>query len=146
MRIEFDRGQAVGLLLREARKLHRSAISASLAQSLPVLRRLRSARVIQDVTLPQLSQSRSMVQRKHVLRMLAIEAGYPGWEAYRRALAGKSADELMQFDVVRRNMGYPNLWFSSAQEAERHAASHGGRVIHVGPQAVVFVEDRSAGK
>lgn len=146
MRNEFDRGQAVGLLLREARKLHSSAISASLAESLPVLRRLRSARVIQELTLPQLSQGRSMIQRKHVLRMLAVEASYPGWEAYRRALAGKSADELMQFDVMRRNMSYPNLWFSSTEEAERNAASHGGRVIRVGPQAVVFVEARSAGK
>jgi len=137
--------QVVGLVLREAKKLHRAAVSESLAESLPVLRRLLSAQVIQGLSLPELSQGRSKVQRKHVLRALAIEAGYSSWEEYRVALVGLEPHALEQFDVLKRAAGYPNLWFSSFEEAEVHAAAHGGRAIRVGKQAVVLVEAQSAG-
>lgn len=136
---------AVGRLLREAKKLHRAATSESLAESLPILRRLLSTQVIQNMTLPELSQQRNMVQRKHVLRTLAMEAGFSGWEAYRGALVSMNPSALEQFDVLRRNAGYPNHWFSTLQEAERHVAAHGGRAVRVGQQAVVFVETPEAG-
>jgi len=132
--------QILSLILREAKKLHRAAISESLAASLPVLRRLLSAQAINGMSLPALSQCRSMVQRKHVLRALAVEAGFSNWEQYRTALADTKPEALQQFDVMRRAAGYPNIWFSSVAEAESHAAMHGGRAIRVGQQAVVFPE------
>tara|TARA_R110002096_G_scaffold4501_26_gene21233 strand:+ start:9024 stop:9470 length:447 start_codon:yes stop_codon:yes gene_type:complete len=132
--------QVAGLVLREAKKLHRAATSDSLANSLPVLRRLLSTQVFHGISLPELSRRRGDVQRKHVLRALAIEAGFPGWKEYRDALVGKEPKALLPFDVLRSRFGYPNLWFSSPEEAESHAAEHGGRTMQVGQQAVVFPE------
>lgn len=138
--------QVVEVVLREAKKLHRAAVSESLAASLPVLRRVLSAHVIRGMTLPELSRHRGMVQRKHVLRMLAVEAGYPGWEEYRGALVATEPQSLQQFDVMRHVAGYPNIWFSSMKEAEEHSAVHGGRAVRVGQQAVVFVELQPVGQ
>ena len=134
----------VGPLLRVAKRLHRAAVSSSLAESLPVLRRLLAAQVIRGLTLPQLSQRRSLVQRKHLLQTLAIEAGFLNWDAYRGALAETPHDPPLPFDVHTGAAGYPNLWFSSLAEAEAHAARHGGHAVRHGQQAVVFVEDVSA--
>lgn len=131
-------GEAADMVLREARRLHRAALSESLAVSLPMLRRLLSTQVLCGLSLPQLHRSRDTVRRKHVLRMLAIEAGHASWEAYRKALYGLRAEELQHFDIVQRTAGYPNLWFSSAAEAEQHAGRHGGRVVRVGRQAVLL--------
>lgn len=130
--------QFVELLLREAKKLHRAAVSTSLATSLPVLRRLLSTQAIHGISLPELSRRRNIVQRKHVLRALAVEAGYSNWEKYRAALTEMKPEALQQFDVLRRMLGYPNLWFSSMAEAEGHVAAHGGQAIRVGQQALVF--------
>lgn len=69
------------LLLREAKRLHRAAQSDSPAESLPVLRRLLAAEAIPGPTLPAAFRARTQVQRKHVLRALTLEAGYPSWEA-----------------------------------------------------------------
>lgn len=131
-------GETAGIVLREARNLHRAANSDSLARSLPVLRRLLATGVLHGMALPELHRQRGTVQRKHVLRMLALEAGHPSWEAYRVALAHMTADELPHFDILRRHAGYPNHWFSSLDEAQAHAARHGGRVMRVGHQAVVM--------
>ena len=136
--------QVINLVLREAKKLHRAAISESLAASLPVLRRLLAEQVINGMSLPALSQGRNMIQRKHVLRMLAVEAGFASWEEYRGVLANMKPEALQQFDVMRRAAGYPNIWFSSVEEAEGHASTHGGRAIRVGQQAVVFPDNPSA--
>ena len=133
----------VAPLLRVAKRLHRAAVSSSLAESLPVLRRLLAAQVIRGLTLPQLSQRRSLIQRKHLLQTLAIEAGFLNWDAYRGALAETPHDPPLPFDVHTGAAGYPNLWFSSLAEAEAHAARHGGHAVRHGQQAVVFVEDVS---
>lgn len=132
-------------ILREAKKLHRAAVSQSLSESLPVLRRLLSAQVIRGLTLPELSRRRGMVRRKHVLRTLAVEAGFSSWEAFRGSPSSVLSESLRRFEVLERKAGYPNLWFSSFEEAERHAAINGGRAIRFGQQAVVFAEDFSAG-
>ena len=134
----------VAPLLRVAKRLHRAAVSSSLAESLPVLRRLLATQVIRGLTLPQLSQRRSLIQRKHLLHTLAIEAGFLNWDAYRGALAETPHDPPLPFDVHKPTAGYPNLWFSSLADAEAHAARHGGRAVRHGQQAVVFVEDVSA--
>lgn len=131
---------AADAVRREAKRLHRAATSESLSQSLPVLRRLLSSGTIKGLSLLELHRQPDAVRRKHVLRMLAVEAGYAGWEAYKQTLTDRPADTVEHFDIVRRGAGYPNLWFSSLIEAQRYAAEHGGRPVRVGQQAVVLVE------
>ncbi len=131
-------GEAVTAVLREAKRLHRAAASESLALSLPVLRRLLAQQVLQGVSLPELRRHRHIVQRKHLLRLLALDAGFANWETYRAALPGVPVADLPHFDLVRAQAGYPNLWFSTPEEAERHVALRGGRMMRVGLQAVVL--------
>ena len=82
---------ATAAVLRAAKKLHKSACSDSLSQSLPVLRRILATGVVQDMSLPLLFERRAMLQRKHVLRMLALEAGHSSWQQYSQELASQSA-------------------------------------------------------
>lgn len=126
-------------VLREAKALQRCVQSDSLADALPVLRRLLAQQVLQGLSLPELYRSRQLVQRKHILRLLALEAGYHSWEQYRPVLATLPLDELSHFDVIRRQVGYPNLWFASWTEAQQYVATQGGRCLRVGQQAVVIV-------
>lgn len=129
---------AVDAILREARCLHKAVKSARLAASLPVLRRLLASRALAPQPLPELHRQRQNIQRKHVLRMLALEAGFSSWEAYREALAGRDATGLEHFDIARQSAGQLNLWFSSPEQAEQYAHQHGGRVMRVGYQAVIL--------
>ncbi|HEX5356187.1 MAG TPA: hypothetical protein VFW93_08210 [Aquabacterium sp.] len=130
--------QAADLVRALARQLHRAAISDSLRVSLPVLRRILATDTLRDLTLPQLHQQRGMVRRKHLLRTLAIEAGHPSWEHYCQALSGMSVEQLPHLDMLQATTGYPNLWFSTREQAQHYALSHGGRVVPVGTQAVVL--------
>jgi len=130
----------VKLVLREAKHLHRAATSDSLAQALPVLRRLLSSNTFHAISLPDLHRRKNLVQRKHLLRMLAIEAGHASWEDYRKVLPAMTPDRVEHFDILRRSAGYPNLWFSSLEEAQAHVETNGGRALRVGDQAVVLVE------
>jgi hypothetical protein len=131
--------QTVTLLLREAKRLHKAASSEPLAPSLPVLRRLLASQIFQGMSLPELRRHRSMVQRKHLLRMLAMEAGCASWEAYRQALMDTPPDQLAHFEIARQGAGQLNLWFSSMDEAQAHVQAHGGRAMRVGMQAVVLL-------
>lgn len=128
----------VALVLREAKKLHRAAASESLVDSFPIFRRLLKTQVFQELSLPDLRRRRGEVQRKHVLRALAIEAGYSEWKGYRDALVRKDPKASLPFDVLRSHVGYPNHWFASTEEAESYVAVHGGRALRVGQQAVVL--------
>lgn len=130
--------QAADLVRALARQLHRAAVSDSLRVSLPVLRRILATDTLRDLTLPQLHQQRGMVRRKHLLRTLAIEAGYPSWEHYSQALPGMSVQQLPHLDMLQTTAGYPNLWFSNREQAQIYAQSNGGRVVTVGTQAVVL--------
>ncbi len=131
--------QAADLVRALARQLHRAAISDSLRVSLPVLRRILATDTLRELTLPQLHQQRGMVRRKHLLRTLAIEAGHPSWEHYSQALVGMSVEQLTHLDMLQATTGYPNLWFSTREQAQHYALSHGGRVVTVGKQAVVLM-------
>lgn len=121
-----------------ARRLHRAATSDSLSNALPVLRRMVGTRVLRGVSLPQLWQRRGMVQRKHVLSMLAIEAGFPDWETYSHALKTMTEEQVAHFDAHRDQAGHLNLWFSSRRQAEGYASAMGGRVLGWNEQAVVL--------
>jgi len=132
--------QAADLVRALVRELHRAATSDSLRVSLPVLRRLLATHTLRDLSLPQLHQQRAMVRRKHLLRTLAVEAGQPSWEHYSQALSSMTVGELPHLDVLQATYGYPNLWFSTREQAQNYALSHGGRVVPVGTQAVVLMQ------
>ncbi|AJO79631.1 hypothetical protein [Pseudomonas sp. MRSN 12121] len=131
---------AASLVLREARRLHRSATCATLASALPILRRLLASDSLPGLSLPELYRQRDQVQRKHLLRTLAREAGFASWEAYRQALDELAPEQLQHFELVYRQAGHLNCWFSSLDEARAYVASHGGRLLPVGQQAVVLVD------
>lgn len=128
---------ATQLVLREARRLHRAATSADASDALPVLRRILAARAMPGGTLPHLFRLRHSVQRKHLLRMLAVEAGYDSWNAYGQALPLLDPQALQHASDADRGAARLKLWFRSLAEAERHAALHGGRAVPVRNQAVV---------
>lgn len=130
---------AADMVLRIARSLHRAAYSESKVISLPVLRRLLASATLTAVSLPELHHHRDIIQRKHILRMLAVEVGYKCWEDYRHALDSMKVDELSHFDHLRRTAGYPNLWFSNYDEAQDYAKENTGYALRVGEQAVVLI-------
>ena len=129
---------SVQLVLREAKRLHRAAASGPLSEALPILRRLMATRAVTDRSLPGLFRARCTVQRKHVLRALAREAGYASWEDYRRALPHLDISQLEQLASVQRGTAVLKLWFSDTSAARRFAAEQGGQAVRVGVQAVVL--------
>jgi len=130
---------AAELVLHIARNLQRAVNSKSLAISLPMLRRLIATKTLTEISLPELHRCRDIVQRKHVLRMLAVEAGFNCWEGYRHALDDMNADQVSHFDQLSRSAGYPNLWFSTFEQAQDYAWENNGRALKIGSQAVVLV-------
>jgi hypothetical protein len=58
------------------------AASVGLA-TLPVLRRVLASGAIRHDSLPEAFRRRGELQRKHLLRTLAVEAGFESWEAWR---------------------------------------------------------------
>ncbi len=130
--------QSTKLLLREAKRLHRAATSDSLSQALPVLRRFLNAGATPIASLPDLFRQRHGLQRKHVLRLLAMEAGYSSWEAYRPALSQLTANQFEHLAVSETGFAHLNLWFASEVDALAFVSENGGRVVRVGQQAVVM--------
>ena len=134
---------ALHLVLGEARRLHRAATGGSLSQSMPVLRRLHAAQVLPRMTLMRLHAERVHLQRKHVLRTLAVEAGYRNWEQFRPGITGMPLEAFDHFQLGRFEKAWgtaPNLWFSTECLARAHVAEHGGRVLRWGHQAVVVAD------
>lgn len=127
---------SIGLVLREAKRLHHGAKSDALSSSLPVLRRLLSAGVLRNTTLPKAFHARSGLQRKHFLRLLALEAGFPSWETYRPILMTTHPSELDAFVVLEKGWAFLHNWFPSVEQAE--VAKTGGRVVRIGSHAVVL--------
>ena len=125
------------VVLREARRLHRAALSDALPESLPVLRRVLAAGAVPAFSLPNLFRLRHTVQRKHILRTLAVEAGHATWEAYARVLPSLDAQALEQVFLAQRSPSSLRLWFSTNTEAAEYAQAHGGQAVRVGLQAVV---------
>lgn len=131
---------SLDLIRQLAKKLQRAALADELSISLPVLRRLLAAKVLVGISLPQLQRRRNLVQRKHLLQLLALEAGFASWETYRAALVHMAPEQLPHFDLFKRQQGYPNHWFASLEEAQDYAWEHGGRAVAVGGQAVVIAQ------
>jgi hypothetical protein len=128
----------IELVLREARRLHHAARSASLCACLPVLRRVLAAEVVPSQALTALFRNRAAIQRKHLLRMLAVEADHRSWQAYRSALADAHPSDLEHLAVAAHGYANLNLWFTSEAAAQKYASQHGGRSVRMGRQAVVL--------
>jgi hypothetical protein len=128
---------ALDLVLHQARRLHRAAQNGALLQAMPALRRAYTAGVLPGRSLGTLFRERQQLQRKHFLRTLAVEAGHPDWEHYRRALASMPPQALDDLKASDGWHGFLNHWFSTETEAQDHARRHGGTVHRIGMQAVV---------
>ena len=132
---------ATDIVLRQARKLHRAALTGSLCDAMPALRRVHTAGVLPGLNLRALYESRQDLKRKHFLRALAVEAGYADWESFRAALNSLPEDTVQQFRVMDDQLMFLSLWFSTEEQALAHVREHGGASIRVGKQAVVISPD-----
>ncbi len=126
------------LILRVAKSLHRAARSDSRPHSLPVLRRLIASETFRHISLPELYRQRMTIQRKHILHMLALEAGNLNWSDYKTTIKAHPEAQPLDYNLALKHAGYPNIWFTSLPEAETYAKAQGGQSIPVGQQAVVI--------
>ena len=92
--------------------------------------------MLPNTTLPNAFRARSNLQRKHFLRLLALEAGFSSWETYRPALKNTHPSELDAFIVLEKGWAFIHSWFPSEEQAQRAKAD--GRVVRIGNQAVVL--------
>jgi hypothetical protein len=104
-------------VLHHARRLHRAARSASISAAMPVVRRIHAAGLFTHLRVAGLYRARASLQRKHVLRMLAVEAGHASWEAYREALPGLAPEAVVPWHVADHLAAGLNVWFSNEAEA-----------------------------
>lgn len=129
---------AVELVLRQAKRCQRLANTGSISAALPILRRLINAGAVAETSLSVLFRQRATLQRKHFLRMLALEAGFSSWELLRPHLLTLGAAELAQLQWRENGAGKLNVWFSSPELAAQYVQEQGGKFITVGTQAVVM--------
>lgn len=133
---------AVEQALRMARTLHRAAKDATLLVAMPAVRRVHAAGVLAELTLSALYRQRHLLQRKHFLRTLAVEAGFSNWESYLPTLRGQPPQALEKYRTGLE-FGYPNAWFSTHAQAIAFAEEHGGMVVRYGQQAMVVRPETS---
>lgn len=134
---------ATDLVRREARRLHRSAASASLSIALPVLRRLIAAGIFPGNSLKDLFHGREAIRRKHTLRLLARESGFDSWESFSPTLIGLDPRAVDRFRIDECGNAFLNLWFPNEPAAQTFAAANGGRVLRIGAHAVVLPAARN---
>ncbi|MBB5352797.1 hypothetical protein HNR46_003045 [Haloferula luteola] len=125
-------------ILALAKRLHREALHGPPAAALPVLRRLLQSGVIRHLSLPEFFHQRTLVRRKHLLEMLALEAGHSHWTDYRKVLECHHTAGDDHFDLLAPGMSSLNSWFATFEEAQAFAQWHGGRCARHGRQGVVF--------
>jgi len=129
--------------LRTAKILHRITKNGSISQIMPVIRRLHVADIFYGTALSQLFKERLTLQRKHFLRLLAIESGYKSWEALKPALEEKLHANIKEpFTNTANDTSVMKIWCSSESEAKDYVAKNGGEVIRYGDQAMVLLADK----
>ena len=134
---------AVEQALRQARMLHRASKDATLLVAMPPVRRAHAAGVFAELSLSALYRQRHLLQRKHFLRMLAVEAGFANWESYLPTLRSQPPQTLEHY-TSWREFGYPNAWFSTHAQAIAFAEERGGKVVRYGQQAMVVRHESGA--
>ena len=132
---------AIDLVLMQARRLHLAAKAGSISSAMPVLRRIHAAGLFPDKPLGALFRQRATLKRKHFLRLLAVESGFPDWERFRPVLQHWSPEALDHFKVAEEGFAFLNCWFSTEEQALAYVEQHGGRVLRVGRQAIVMASD-----
>lgn len=123
-------------VLHHARRLHRAARSSSVAAAMPVIRRIHAVGVFPELSVVGLYRARASLQRKHVLRMMAIEAGHAGWEGYRAVLPTLALDAIAPWHLSEHVAAGLNVWFSNEAEA-RAALGDAVTLRRYGTQVVV---------
>ncbi|HYD81332.1 MAG TPA: hypothetical protein VEC06_16115 [Paucimonas sp.] len=120
------------LMLRDARSDHPS-------RSLPVIRRIHAAGVVPLPRVTDLYRARATLQLKHMLRTLAIELGYSGWEVCKNDVDRRPSAIV---DRYRMDIGafgdWNQVWFASEAAALQWQRESGGRVVVYGSQAAVL--------
>jgi hypothetical protein len=108
---------------------------------LPVLRRLLATRSTRDERLADLNASRTELQLKHLLAMLAIELGYSNWDACKLDIDKEPPSRI---DRYRLDAGafndFEKNWFASEAEALGWQKQHGGYIVRYGDQAVAILK------
>lgn len=139
--------RAIDLVRQQARRLHRAAQSAQVLLALPAVRRVHAAGLFPGRALSALYRERAtLLQRKHFLRALAVEAGFADWERFRPALDQMPPEAFEHYQLLGvEHVGRFNHWFSTEAEAQAHAGAHGGRVLRYGTQAVVLPVEPGVG-
>ncbi len=107
------------LWLREAKILQKASQSSFLSDSLPVLRRLINTNVLRGLSLPELTKKRDIIQRKHLLNMLAVENGSSCWAEFKQKVEGSTNGELLPYSVELRNAATLYFGFQRSQK-QRH--------------------------
>ncbi|HYD94988.1 MAG TPA: hypothetical protein VEC01_06655 [Noviherbaspirillum sp.] len=126
-------------LRKVARRLLREAHSARPSAAMPVIRRVHRAGVLPVQRVADLYHARAALQLKHMLRMVAIELGYPGWDACKHDIDRRPASALDRFRLDLGAFGdYNQVWFATEAEAQQWQQENGGRIVVYGAQAVVM--------
>ena len=123
-------------VLHHARRLHRAARSASISTALPVIRRIHASGQFPQLNVAALFRQRAQLQRKHVLHMLAIEAGHLRWERYRDVLPTLTPEQVAPAHLTDRWPASINVWFANEAQA-RAAVGEGATLLRFGTQFVL---------
>lgn len=131
-----------GNYLREhARRLLRLARDGDTSASMPVLRRLLTARILPAGGLAHLHARRTDLQLKHLLALIAAELGYANWDTCKAAI-DTQPDAVI--DRYRLDAGafndFEKNWFANEAEALDWQRAHGGYVVRYGEQAVAILK------
>jgi len=129
--------------LRTAKILHRITKNGSISQIMPIIRRLHTADIFYGKALSQVFKERLILQRKHFLRLLAIESGYKNWETLKPALESAQPLHIAEsFTDIVNDTSVMKIWCSSELEAKNYVAVNGGEVVQYGDQAMVLLADK----
>jgi hypothetical protein len=127
-------------LRRYARRLLRDARAPEASKAMPVLRRIVAVRLVPEMRLTDLYASRTTLQLKHLLHMLARELGFPAWEVCKREI---DCCDTKMLDRYRLELGmfgdYEKNWFVDIDTALAWQGEHGGYLVRYGKQAVAIL-------
>jgi hypothetical protein len=127
-------------LRHHARRLLRHARSDESSASLPVIRRLLASGVMKTAKLADLHEARATLQLKHVLNMLAVELGHPGWDVCKSLIDAEGPQAIDRYRFDAGEFGdYEKNWFASEAAAREWQRGNGGYIVGYGDQAVAIL-------
>ncbi|MFT4436132.1 hypothetical protein [Caballeronia sp. 15715] len=127
-------------LRRHARRLLHRARADDTSTAMPIARRLLAAGVTRAETLAGLHKTRTEVQLKHILNMLAVELGHFGWDACKPELDTREPAVIDRYRFDAGAFGdYEKVWFAGADAAREWQREYGGYIVEYGDQAVAIL-------